>query len=281
MTKLFSNIGQKWLALPATVLLFLFFILPVGLVIQQALFDPSFTTAHFERFFSRGAYLSVYLNTIQVSVIVSIICLLMGYPVAYFIVRQTPAWRPTLLFLILIPLWMSFLVRTYAWMVVLGREGIINSVLIDLGIIDKPLKLLFTTGTVYVAMIQLLLPIMIISCYSAMTEIDQSLMRAARVFGAKASRAFWEVFLPLSLGGALTGTIVVFILSMGFFITPALLGGRKDMMMANFIESQLEQAAWGFAGAIGAILLATTLIVMWLVRMLTARFIYSARSEDL
>jgi len=186
------------------------------------------------------------------------------------------AERPLLLFLVLVPLWMSILVRTYAWMVVLGREGIVNGFLISSGIVDKPVKLMFTTGAVYLGMVQILLPIMIVSCFSAMTEIDQGLMRAARILGARPHQAFVRVFLPLSLEGAITGAVIVFILSMGFFITPALIGGRKDAMMANLIAGQVSQANWGFASALAIILLFATLAVMVLVRLAARRLVYSA-----
>ncbi len=268
------------LAAPGLLLLVTFFVVPVGIVFDQGLFDPAFTTAHFERFLARGAYMAVFLNTLRVSVVVAMACLLIGYPVAYFIVRQPPRRRPVLMFLVLVPLWMSILVRTYAWMVVLGREGIVNGLLMTLGITDQPVKLLFTTGAVYVGMVQILLPIMIVTCYSAMTEIDQNLLRAARILGARSGQAFARVFLPLSLEGAVTGTLIVFILSMGFFITPALIGGRRDMMMANLISSQVSQTNWGFAAALAIILLLATVAVLVAARLLTRRLVYAAAKTD-
>jgi putative spermidine/putrescine transport system permease protein len=268
--------GHGWLLGPGLVLLATFFLVPVGIIFEQGLFDPAFTTAHFDRFASRGAYLAVFLNTLRVSAIVAAACLVIGYPVAYFIVRQPASERPLLLFLVLVPLWMSILVRTYAWMVVLGREGIVNGLLIWVGVVDQPVKLMFTTGAVYVGMVQILLPIMIVTCFSAMTEIDQGLVRAARVLGARPRQAFARVFLPLSLEGAVTGAVIVFILSMGFFITPALIGGRKDAMMANLIAGQVSQANWAFASALAIILLFATLAVMMLVRLAARRLVYSA-----
>jgi len=260
--------------LPGLTLILMLFLIPVGIVFQQGLFDPAFTTEHFDRFVSRGAYVRIFWSTLQISTVVALLCLLIGYPIAYFIVRQPPSRRPFLMFLVLVPMWMSILARTYSWMVVLGKEGIINQTLLWLGLIDEPLRMLFTTGAVYVAMVQIMLPILIVTCFSSMTEIDQSLLRAARIMGASRARAFREVFLPLSTEGAITGTLIVFILSMGFFIVPALLGGRRDAMLANVISSQVSQTNWGFAAAISVVLLSATLLVLVLVRGMSSRLVY-------
>jgi putative spermidine/putrescine transport system permease protein len=158
--------------------------------------------------------------------------------------------------------------------VVLGREGIINQTLLALGLVDQPVKMLFTTGAVYVAMVQIMLPVMIVTCFSSMTEIDQSLLRAARIMGATPRKAFREVFLPLSAEGAITGTLIVFILSMGFFIVPALIGGRRDAMMANVISGQVAQTNWGFAASISIVLLVATLVILALVRAASAKFVH-------
>ncbi|MGI6853965.1 ABC transporter permease [Mesorhizobium sp. 1B3] len=271
------RLDHRLTLLPALVLALLMFAVPVAFVFTEAFFTPELSLAHFERFFARQAYLSVYQNTLLVSAITSTICLLLGYPMALFIVHQPPHRRPLLLFLVLVPLWMSILVRTYAWMVVLGREGIINTVLQWLGIINEPLPMMFSTGAVYVAMVQLLLPIMIVTCYSAMTEIDPGLVRAACVCGASPLAAFRKVFLPLSLEGAVTGWSVIFILSMGFFIVPALVGGRKDVLLGNMIVNQISQANWGFAGALAIILLVSTIMLVGALRLVLGRFLYSPR----
>lgn len=269
--------GHRLILLPALLLALVMFAVPVAFVMTESLFTPEFSLAHFERFFGRPVYLTVYRNTLFVSAVVAGLCLLIGYPMAYFIVNQPAGRRPLLLFLVLVPLWMSILVRTYAWMVVLGREGIVNEMLRYLGLVDEPLKLLFTTGSVYIAMVQILLPIMIVTCFSAMTEIDTGLVRAARVCGATPFAAFRKVFLPLSLEGALTGWSVIFILSMGFFIVPELLGGRRDVLLGNMIVNQVSQANWGFAGALAIVLLVSTILLLGLVRLVIGRFLYSPR----
>ncbi len=266
---------QKRLTLiPGIVLIAVMFLIPVGIVFQQGLFDPVFSLDHFERFATRGAYLRIFWNTLQVSAVVALVCLLIGYTIAYFIVRQPAARRPFLMFLVLVPMWMSILARTYAWMVVLGKEGIINQTLMALRFVDEPIKMLFTTGAVYVGMVQIMLPILIVTCFSSMTEIDQSLLRAARIMGASPRKAFREVFLPLSAEGAITGTLIVFILSMGFFIVPALIGGRKDVLMANVISNQVSQTNWGFAAALAIVLLIATLAILTVVRTASAKLVH-------
>lgn len=247
-----------WLFLPATLLLVAFIVAPSLDLFRASIFDPDFTTKHFARLVDRGVYLDVMGRTIRVSLIVAVLCTIIGYPVAFFINLQPRRRQTLLLFLILIPMWMSILIRTYAWIVVLGRDGLVNQALAALGLAAEPVQMLFTSGAVLAAMVQILLPIQILTCYAAMTEIDFDLIRAARVLGAKPRQAIARVFLPLSLDGTLTGLVIVFMLSMGFFITPALLGGRQDMMIANLIEFQVQRLNWSFAAALGVVLLVLT-----------------------
>ena len=269
--------GNRLLLLPALLLALCMFGVPVALVLEQAFVDPEPGLANFVKFFSRSVYVTVFVNTLSVSAVVATACLLIGYPMALFVAGAPRNRRAILLFLVLVPMWSSILVRTYAWMVVLGREGIVNRLLIWLGLTDEPVTLLFTTTTVYVAMTQVLLPIMILTCYTAMVRIDPGLVRAARIMGAGPFRAFRHVFLPLSLEGAITGWSVIFILSMGFFIIPALVGGRRDTLLGNMIVNQVGQANWGFAGAMALILLVATVLLLALVQLLTRRLTFSER----
>jgi putative spermidine/putrescine transport system permease protein len=257
---------RTWLLWPAIALLLGFFLIPSLSIIQASIFDPQFTTDNFARIVKRGVYVSVFLRTLEVSLIVSLLAAVIGYPVAYFINLQPRQRQFRLIFFILVPLLISIHIRSYAWMAVLGRDGIINSALIGLGLIDQPAQPLFTSGAVYVAMLQILLPIQIVTCYSAMTEIDLDLMRAARILGARPMQAVTRVFLPLSLEGTITGMIIVFMLSMGFFITPALVGGRKDQLLGNLIEFQVEHLHWNFASALGVLLLVGTIVAVVVIR---------------
>ena len=259
------------------VMMLAFFLVPSLDIIRTSIFDPTLTGAHFARFFTRSVYLTVFWKTIKISALVAIICAVVGYPVAYFISQRSRQNQFLLMFFIFIPLWMSVLIRSYAWMIVLGREGIINSALISMGLIDQPLKLLFTTGAVFVAMVQILLPIQIISCFSAMTEIDMDLIRAARVMGARPMQAFRRVFLPLSLDGTVTGALIVFMLSMGFFITPALVGGPKDLMIANLIDFHVQMLNWGFASTIALVLLVGTICSILIVRHISNQMLRKVR----
>jgi ABC-type spermidine/putrescine transport system permease subunit I len=258
------------LLLPALLLLLVFFVYPLVEVLRTSIFDSEFTLVNFKRFAEAPIYSTVLYRTVYVSLVVTLLCFLAGYPAAYFLAHTRPAARVYLILLILLPFWMSLLIRTYSWIALLGRNGVINTMLVEMGLISEPLRMLYTTGAVYLAMVQILLPIMILTCYSAMIEIDQGLIKAARVLGASRWSAFLNVFFPLSASGAITGAIIVFILSMGFFVTPALVGGRRDLMAGNLIEFQVNQMVnLGFASTLGVILLATTVIIVMLFRALT------------
>ncbi len=262
------NYGS-WLIWPALILLTLFILAPAIEIFRASIFDPEFTTEHINRIVERDIYVTILWRTLKVSLIVSILCAFIAYPVAYFIVKRPRQQQFAFLFLIFVPMWMNILIRTYAWMVVLGREGIINSTMIALGLIDESIQMMFTSGAVYVSMIQILLPIQIVTCYSAMTEIDFDLVRAARILGASPYQAMKRVFLPLSLDGTITGMIIVFMLSMGFFITPALVGGPTDLMLANLIEMQVERLNWGFAATLAMLLFTSTLLFVLVIRYLS------------
>lgn len=167
--------------------------------------------------------------------------------------------------LVLIPFWTSLLVRTYAWMVILGRKGILNKIIVGLGISDTPLKLLHTAFAVDIGMVQMMTPFMVLALFSVMKGIDRRLLQAAASLGANKFQAFFRVFLPLSLPGIGAGALLVFIYSLGFFITPALLGGRKEVMISMLIDEQVSTLLnWGFASALALMLLLATLILFFL-----------------
>ena len=201
-----------------------------------------------------------------------ILFMLIGYPVAFLLATTTPKWRAIGFAFVMLPLWTSVLVRTYAWMVLLGRNGIINRVLIDSGLLDSPLSLLNSRLAVILGMVHVMLPFMILPIYSALTRIDPDLPKAARGLGASAARIFTTIYLPLTLRGIIAGVTLVFVVSLGFYITPALLGGGKVMMFAMVIEQQVREfLAWNFAGALSVILLAVTLMMFWLLNQGVAR----------
>src|SRR6266496_568846 len=199
-------------------------------------------------------------RTLWISVMVTLICLLVGYPVAYVIAAQPSGRAGVLLFLVLLPFWTSLLVRTLAWVVLLQKEGVLNSLFLSLGIINEPLKMIFNRFAVYVAMVHVLLPFMVLPLYSVMHSIPPSYVRAASSLGARPLTAFWRVYLPQTLPGIGAGCLMVFIQALGYYITPALVGGADDQMISYFIAFYASKTVnWGMAAALSIMLLAATL----------------------
>lgn len=246
---------------PVLLLLIGLFIYPVAAFLAQSLFDPGFTLKHYERIFSSPVYLRVLWVTVETSGLTTIGCLLFGYPVAYLLANSSSGVRKLLLPFILIPFWTNILVRLYAWLILLGHGGVINQWLQGIGLIDHPLPMLFNQFGVLVGMIHYMLPFMILPLYSVMSGIPTNLVPAANTLGAGPYRAFLRIYLPLSLPGVGAGSILVFIISSGFFVTPALLGGPQNTMISQLIEEQVaETFNWGFASALSALLLVVGLV---------------------
>jgi putative spermidine/putrescine transport system permease protein len=199
-------------------------------------------------------------RTLWISGMVTLACLLLGYPVAFFIARQPPARASLLLFLVLLPFWTSLLVRTVAWVVLLQREGILNNLLLSLGLVTEPVRMIFNRFAVYVAMVHVLLPFMVLPLYAVMKGISPSYVRAAWSLGARPATAFRRVYLPQTLPGVGAGCLMVFIQALGYYITPALVGGADDQMISYFIAFYASKTVnWGMAAALSIMLLAATL----------------------
>jgi putative spermidine/putrescine transport system permease protein len=199
-------------------------------------------------------------RTLWISGVVTLICLLLGYPVALVIARQSPQRAALLLFLVLLPFWTSLLVRTVAWVVLLQKEGVLNSLFLSLGIVDEPLKMIFNRFAVYVAMVHVLLPFMVLPLYSVMRGIPPSYLRAASSLGAPPWTAFRRVYLPQTMPGIAAGCLMVFIQALGYYITPALVGGADDQMISYFIAFYASRTVnWGMAAALSIMLLGATL----------------------
>ncbi|MDP9365130.1 MAG: ABC transporter permease [Chloroflexota bacterium] len=260
------------LVLPATLFLAAFYGYPVAAMLLRSFNDPVWGLENFEPltqlsrrmevfgFALRGnAYLRVTIQTLELALGVTAATLLLAYPVAYVLASIRPSRANLLLVLVLIPFWTSILVRSYAWMVLLGREGTVNRLITQIGIRDEPVQLLNTRFAVYVGMIHILLPFMVLPLYSVMRGIDRNLLRAAENLGAQPSQVFRRVFLPLSLPGIGAGCLLVFILALGFYITPALLGGQRDVMISMLIAQLVTQLKWGFASALALVLLVTAI----------------------
>ncbi|MBV9783940.1 MAG: ABC transporter permease, partial [Acidisphaera sp.] len=191
----------------------------------------------------------------------TLLCLLLAYPLAFFLARTARSWSGVLIILVLIPFWTSILVRTYAWMVLLGRNGIINNALLGLGLITRPLRLINTRFSVTVAMVHVLLPFMVLPIYATLRGLDWRLIQAAQGLGARPLGVFRQVLLPLSRPGISAGCILVFTLSIGFYITPALVGGPSDLMISILIGDEVDVLHWPLASAMALVLLAVVLII--------------------
>ena len=214
---------------------------------------------HFQRVLD-PLYLQVFWQTLTISCYVTVFCLLLGYPVAHFMCVAPSRWATVGFVFILLPLWTSVLVRTYAWIILLGRSGVLNRALLTLSLVDKPLPLLYNMPGVLIGMVHVLLPLMILPLYAVMRRIDPDLLKAAATLGASPLRAFTHVYLPLSLPGVLAGSTLVFILSVGFYTTPALMGGGKVLNVAMVIEQQ-SRLDLPFAAALAICLLFATLLI--------------------
>ena len=255
-------------ALPALLLLFVFFLFPVvrllGLSVEGGTFE------WYAKALGEGLYLQVFLNTFEIALWVTVICLLLGYPLGFLLATTTPGWATLGFIFVLLPLWTSVLVRTYAWMVLLGRNGVFNRMMLQWGLVADPLPMLNNFSGVLIGMVHVLLPYMVLPIYGAVRRVDPALVFAAQGLGASNARIFRRVYLPLTLPGIFAGAVIVFVLSLGFYITPALLGGGRVIMLAVMIEQQVHQTLnWSFAAALSASLLVVTLAVYALAQRFT------------
>ena len=252
------------LVAPAVATIIVLFVIPIGYVLLLSVTDPSVSLAHYRRLFTVPLYANVLLNTFKTSLIVTIACLLIGYPLAYVMARRNDIVAAIFLIAVGLSFWSGFVVRTYAWLVILGNKGPVTAVYALAGW-GKPPQLLFTSFSSMLGMTHILLPYMVLALYGVMRKIDPSYLRAAESLGARPFGAFRHVFLPLSLPGVVNGCILVFTMCLGFYITPILLGTPKDMMISQLISQQIEDLlAWGFASAIAVVLLFCTLVLLGL-----------------
>jgi spermidine/putrescine transport system permease protein len=255
---------------PAILWLSLFIVAPLSIVLVVSLATRGpygktiydFTPANFLRAFD-PVYLRAYWRTIWIATTTTVLCALVSYPVAYYLALRAPLrWKRTLLVLTVIPFWTSFLIRTYAWILLLRSEGVINSSLMSMGLISTPLKLLYSDFAVLMGQVYGELPFMILPIYVALDRLDVRLLEAAQDLGANRFWTFLKVTLPLSRPGLIAGTVLVFIPSLGAFITPDLLGGAKSVMIGNLIQNQFSQLNQPFGSALSLILTAAVLLLL-------------------
>jgi ABC-type spermidine/putrescine transport system permease subunit I len=249
------------LVAPLVLYMVVLYALPVASMLLRSLNDPTWTLQHYKALLADSVFFNTLSNTLYTAFIVTLGTLVLGYPVALALVR-TKRLAPLILVIVLLPFWTSVLVRSYAWMVLLGRHGLINEALLSSGLIDRPLRLLNTPLAVQIGMVHILLPYMILPVANALRQIDPSLARAAAGLGSPPWRTFLQVTLPLSIPGVAAGALLVFVLSLGFYITPAMLGGPRDITLSMLIANQVDQLNWAYAACLSTVLLATALIII-------------------
>ncbi|MCA0946604.1 ABC transporter permease [Salipiger pacificus] len=258
------------LVLPALAVMILFYIWPVLNIWGISVTEPSAGLGNYSKMFDSNAVRVSFVLTFRIAAITTILCLLLGYVLAYTISNFASRVRPLMLGLVLLPFWVSVLIRSFAWLVLLGRSGLVNDALMDTGLISTPIRFMHNELGVLIAMVHVMLPFAVLPMLTNMRGIDGSYMRAARGLGASEWRAFREVYFPQTLPGVFSGGLLVFVLSLGFYITPALLGGGRVMMISEYITYQIQEFLnWGLGAALSVALLVATAIVL----LVAARFV--------
>jgi spermidine/putrescine transport system permease protein len=263
---------------PTAIWLLLFLGVPLVVVVLYSFWvrvpgggvEQTFTLANYAHFLDRGVYGRILLRSFRVGLETAILALVLAYPTAYYLARR-PSGSTILILLLLVPFWTSFLIRLFAWMLILMERGVANSVLLGLGIIDEPLRLLFTPLAVVIGLIYSALPFAILPIYAVLRGIDPELVPAAKMLGANDLQAFVEVTLPLSMPGVMTALIITFISGAGSFLAPAILGGKGADLMSNVIANRfLETFDWPFGSALAIILLVSMLLFLMIVNKYVA-----------
>lgn len=277
------------IALPYIWLL-LFFLAPFAIVLKISFADPVVAQPPFTPFFDWAAgsgsrilatldnyafllednlYWVSYLKSIKIALVATLLCLLLGFPMAYAIALAPLPWRNLLLLLVILPFWTSFLLRVYAWMVMLGKQGLINNLLLSSGLIDEPLQMLYTDGAVYLGIVYTYVPFMILPLYATLEKLDPDIHEAAADLGAKPLRVFFDVTLPLAMPGIIAGSLLVFIPALGEYVIPALLGGLDSLMIGRTLYDEFfVNRDWPLASAVAIVLLLILILPIMLFQRL-------------
>lgn len=260
---------ERWalaaLTAPSFLVLGLLLFIPVGWLFWLSLYgEDGFGLANYTRMVVEPAYRSIFLTTFELSVLVTALAVLLGYPLSYMIAMLPPRAAAICLSLVLIPFWTALLVRTYAWLVILQRRGVVNAILLRWGVIDEPLLLVHNfTGTT-IGMLHIMIPFLVLPLYANMRAIDRDYVRAAASLGASPTAAFWRVYLPLSVPGLAAGTVMVFVICLGFYVTPQFLGGGRVTTISMKIQQNIATYFdWGAASSLGVVLFVVTLAIFW------------------
>ncbi len=263
---------EQWtllgLSTPAILVIAIVVLVPVGWLFYLSFVgsDGEFSLEHYKKMIEYKSYARVFMTTFQVSLLTTLICILLGYPLAYFLAHLPSRWTGLFMLAVLLPFWTSLLVRTYAWLVLLQRKGLLNDLAMQIGLWDSPIKLVHNMTGTLIGMAHIMLPFLVLPLYGAMKKIEPDMMHAASNLGASPIRSFWNVYFPLSVSGLVAGALIVFVLCLGFYVTPAVLGGGRVVMVATQITAILEyRFDWGAASALGVVLLMATIGVLYLV----------------
>jgi putative spermidine/putrescine transport system permease protein len=248
------------LTVPALLLLVVFFILPVVSLLLRSVMEPELGLGNYRALLGSTTYLKIFLNTFSVSALVTVVTLAIGFPVAWALAIMPTRWASIVFAVLLLSMWTNLLTRTYAWMVLLQRTGVINKTLMGLGLISEPLPLVNNLVGVTIGMTYIMLPFIILPLYGVIRKIDPAILQAAALCGATRWQALTRVLIPLAAPGMVAGALMVFVMSLGYFVTPALLGGTANMMLAELIAQFVQSLVnWGMGGAAALVLLVVTL----------------------
>jgi putative spermidine/putrescine transport system permease protein len=258
--------------LPLLVVMLVCFNVPIVLMLAWSLKSPTPTLRHYQEFFGTPVYLKVFWNTVRIALITTLVCVPLGYPLAYWIRSRSGARQLVALALVVLPFWISILVRTYAWIVLLGNAGLVNRSLLRLGLIENPVSILYNELGVIIGTVNVLLPFFVLPLLASMVRIDERLLQAAASLGASSRTVFWKVFFPLTVPAVSAGAILVFILTLGFYVTPAILGGGRVTMIANMLNLLINHLPnWELASTISTVLLVVVLSLYSMSRWLRNR----------
>lgn len=262
------GLSAVWLTVPAALWLLAFAVAPILFTLAMSTWTstifgttPTWTLTNFEHFFREPLYVTVLLTTIRVACVTTALSLILSYPLAWFLAERQGRAKAIFIVLVFMPFWTSYLIRTFVWLPILGRNGIVNDVLIRSGLIERPLEwLLYNEGTIYLGLIYVYTLFMTLPIYVSLERLDRNLIAAAADLGATPLRIFWRIVLPLSLPGVVSGSVMVFLLAAGAYVTPQLLGGPSAVMFGNLIASQyFNNNNWAFGAALSVVLIAVVL----------------------
>ena len=253
------------LATPAVLAVIAIVVIPVGWLFYLSFTgsDGQLSLVNYQKMIEYKSYARTFVTTFEVSILTTLICIMIGYPLAYFLAMLPERLAGFFMLAVLLPFWTSLLVRTYAWLVLLQKNGILNDFAMSIGLWDSPLKLVHNLTGTLIGMAHIMLPFLVLPLYGSMRKIQRDLMHAAANLGASPVQAFWKIYFPMSLSGMVAGSLIVFVLCLGFYVTPAVLGGGRVVMVATQITAILEnQFNWGAASALGVVLLVVTMIIL-------------------